>query len=154
LLDADQSLVAVDASPLEGAELAETEAGSERDVEEVDVEEVAFAGTERIVGGERGQRFPDRLRAIGGEFLAGEILGWREVGAAGGVGGEEAVADGVVEQLAQRDDDVADGPGCTALVFEVGDQVVDVDGAEARELSVAEAGEDVSFERAPVLTMG
>ena len=82
----------------------------------------------------------------GGEFLADELLcGW-EVGAGGGVAGNEAVVDGVAEQFAEGGDGVSDRAGGAAALFELGDELVDVCGLEACEWAVAEAGEDVEFE--------
>ena len=151
--DADQAVVAVDVAPAECAELAEPEAGAERDVEETDGKEIRFV-SERVVRCELDERRADRVGVLERDLLAGEVLGRREVGVRGRVGDELALPDGVGEHLAQRRDDVADRARRFAVGLERGDQPVDVLGAERGERPLAEVRRDVDEQRAAVLREG
>jgi hypothetical protein len=75
-LDADQSPVAIEIAEAERAQLAETEPGSQGDVEEVDVKQIPFV-SERFGLSQLDERGPDCLCVGARDLGAGEALrGW------------------------------------------------------------------------------
>src|SRR5205085_9451622 len=82
-----------------------------------------------------------------------EVLDRWQVGVDGWVCRDQSLSVGVAEQLSQRRDRVSDRAGREAAVFEVGDQLVDVADGDRGESVLAEGGEDVQLERAPVLAV-
>jgi len=73
------------------------------------------------------------------DLLAGEVLRRWEVSAGGRIREDEALPDRVGQHLAERDYDVADRTGRLPFRLELGDETIDVLGAQGRERPVADA---------------
>ena len=76
------------------------------------------------------ERLPDCVRVGWRDLLAGEVLCRRKVGPRGRIREEQALPDGVSQHLAERDNHIADRAGCLAARLELGDEAIDVLGAE------------------------
>ena len=104
-LDPDQPPIAIYVVPAQRAELAETQTGADRDVDETDVKEIQFV-SEWIIGRELDKRSPDRIRVRDRDLVADEVLSRRKVGARRGIRENQALSDSVRQHLAQRHNDV------------------------------------------------
>src|SRR5829696_7913475 len=111
----------------------------------MDVKEITFV-SEWIVRGEFEERAPDRVRILGGDLLADEVLRRGQIGPRSGVGDQQALADGIREHFAQWDDDVAHSARSLAVGLELGDEAVDVLGSQRGERPLAEPRQHVPTE--------
>jgi hypothetical protein len=78
--------------------------------------------SERIEWRQLDEGSADRLSVLSRDLLAGGVLGRWQVGSCRRVGQEQALADRIAEQFAQRDDYVADGSRRLAVRLELGDE--------------------------------
>jgi hypothetical protein len=144
--DVERGAVPVDVAPFERERLADAQAGADQDLGERPVP--VFASVEVAVGLLAG-------KVVHRRALVGQLERRVTVGVGGGICGDDAVAHGAAEDLAQRDQRVVDRLAREAAVgVEAGEVVLDVTARDLAQLASAEGRDEPQAQVRLVVAVG